>query len=342
VAGGALTRRDALARFAPRAMRAPPPAAAERIELLLTTDLLSEGLDLGDASIVVHLDLPWTPARMEQRVGRSCRLGAPHERTESYGFAPPAETETMVAIERRLRTKLAACGRMAGIAGAILPDATVAHPAALSATALRERMHRLIAAWQRDDPPPQALAPLAAGARGARRVVLALIEHRGRPLLAAGEGGAMRTDPAIVEPALAELSTALDAPLDAGELARATAAADVLLQRLRADAAVGGAAIFRASARRLALRRLSAITRLAPLHRRALLAPLASAARDVITAPFGLGAEEVLGEIAAAPLADEAWLRALAQFGAIHAPARTAPEPDAASRLLVLIVMTPA
>jgi superfamily II DNA or RNA helicase len=52
VAGGTLTRAEALARFAPRASGARPPRDIERIDLLLTTDLLSEGINLSDASVV--------------------------------------------------------------------------------------------------------------------------------------------------------------------------------------------------------------------------------------------------------------------------------------------------
>src|SRR5262249_51203010 len=150
--------------------------------------------------------------------------------------------------------------------------------------------------------------PVVAGARGTRHVVLALFEHDGRPMLAAcADGRAMRSDAATVESVLAEIDSASEGPVDDAAIARAADMVTRFVERLRAGAAAGGAACFRAPARRVALRRLAAITRRAPLHRRAVLAPLASAARQVITAPFGLGAEDVLGEIAAAPLADEAW-----------------------------------
>ena len=46
------------------------------VDLLIATDLLSEGLNLQDASVVVHLDLPWTAARLTQRIGRVWRVGA--------------------------------------------------------------------------------------------------------------------------------------------------------------------------------------------------------------------------------------------------------------------------
>ncbi|HET7622498.1 MAG TPA: helicase-related protein [Gemmatimonadaceae bacterium] len=125
VAGGALSRSEAIARFAPRASGVRAPRAIERIDLLIATDLLSEGVNLHDASVVVHLDLPWTPARMEQRVGRSRRLGALHARTAVYAMQPPASSEALLGVEQRLRAKLGATGRLLGADGDILPGSTM-------------------------------------------------------------------------------------------------------------------------------------------------------------------------------------------------------------------------
>src|SRR5213593_151874 len=52
------TRAEVLAAFAPRAQHAPPPARALETDILIATDLLSEGLNLQDATRVVHYDLP--------------------------------------------------------------------------------------------------------------------------------------------------------------------------------------------------------------------------------------------------------------------------------------------
>jgi hypothetical protein len=85
---GAASRMDVLRAFAPMAQHAAPPAAALRVDVLFATDLLSEGLNLQDAERVVHFDLPWTPARLAQRVGRIDRAGSPHARVESIAFLP--------------------------------------------------------------------------------------------------------------------------------------------------------------------------------------------------------------------------------------------------------------
>src|SRR5207247_1060626 len=80
-------------------------------------DVLSEGLDLHAASVIVHLDLPWNPARLEQRVGRVRRLGSTHETVHVYAFAPPASSERVLRVEQRLRAKLRIARGMIGLGG---------------------------------------------------------------------------------------------------------------------------------------------------------------------------------------------------------------------------------
>ena len=63
---------------------------------LITTDVAAEGLDLARLRRVVHYDLPWTPARMEQREGRSRRGAAAHLSTRIV-------IPVTLALEARLR-----------------------------------------------------------------------------------------------------------------------------------------------------------------------------------------------------------------------------------------------
>ncbi|HYS68767.1 MAG TPA: helicase-related protein, partial [Gemmatimonadaceae bacterium] len=105
VAGGSLTRIEAINRFAPVATASRKPAAAEEIDLLLTTDLLSEGVNLQDADVVVHLDIPWTVARMEQRVGRVARLGSSHASVTVHALRPPASAVEVLRSESIVQRK---------------------------------------------------------------------------------------------------------------------------------------------------------------------------------------------------------------------------------------------
>ncbi len=101
-----VTRDDVLRAFAPRARGAPPPPRALVTDVLIATDLVSEGLDLQDAARVVHYDLPWSPARLAQRVGRIDRLGSPHAEIETVTFAPPRLLARAMRLEERLSRKL--------------------------------------------------------------------------------------------------------------------------------------------------------------------------------------------------------------------------------------------
>lgn len=357
IASGKLSRQETLERFAPRAAGVRRPNDTERIDLLLTTDLASEGLNLHDASVVVHLDLPWTPARIEQRVARSRRLGALHARTHSYALAPPADAELVLTVERRLRQKLRTMEAVLGSTGAVLPepaaidgDGEVPRP---SSTRLREEIDRAMRRWREEgdevelrdaisvqhsdcessgggDVVPLTVACVAAP----KRAILALALGEAGPVLAAAiDGAELVEDASVVLHAIA-LASGIDAVLDERVREDALSRAKRWLAH-RQGTEASGALAWRGTSRRIALRRIAGLSARAPHHRRALLAPLTMAARRVVTAPYALGAERVLDELANAPLPDEAWLRALASFGAMHG-AREGERAD--SRLIAVII----
>ena len=107
-AAGDAGRSEVLRAFAPHAQGGPPPPEALQTDVLIATDLLSEGLNLQDAERVVHYDLPWSPARLAQRVGRIDRLGSSHSAITTVTFLPPASLAAGLAIEERLATKIGA------------------------------------------------------------------------------------------------------------------------------------------------------------------------------------------------------------------------------------------
>lgn len=102
------SRHEVLEAFAPRAFGVAPPHATSAVDVLLATDLLGEGLNLQDAERVIHYDLPWSPARLAQRVGRIDRLASPHGRVTTATFLPPEPLAGALAVERRLALKVRA------------------------------------------------------------------------------------------------------------------------------------------------------------------------------------------------------------------------------------------
>ena len=80
---------------------------------LIVTDVAAEGLDLQRAARLVHYDLPWTPMKLEQREGRSVRLGSSYDNVEVLRFAPDPELDRFVHLEAALTRK----GRLPSGAG---------------------------------------------------------------------------------------------------------------------------------------------------------------------------------------------------------------------------------
>lgn len=111
--GGALlgsdhcTRDVVVRRFAPLANHEAPPHPREAVDILIATDLLSEGFNLQDASVVVSYDLPWNPVRMLQRIGRVDRLGSRHASTSSFHFLP-GDLDRYLGLVERIARKTAA------------------------------------------------------------------------------------------------------------------------------------------------------------------------------------------------------------------------------------------
>ena len=56
------------------------------LSILITTDILAEGINLHRSNIVVNYDLPWNPTRVLQRVGRVNRVGTDHGKIFIYNF----------------------------------------------------------------------------------------------------------------------------------------------------------------------------------------------------------------------------------------------------------------
>lgn len=72
---------------------------------LVATEVASEGLDLQGANRVIHLDLPWHAARLDQRVGRVRRIGQVASEVEVVTRAIPSAAERVLRIGRMIRRK---------------------------------------------------------------------------------------------------------------------------------------------------------------------------------------------------------------------------------------------
>lgn len=67
---------------------------AGKFDILLASEVASEGLDFEFCSVVVNYDLPWNPMKVEQRIGRLDRIGQTHEKIFVVNFHVPGTIET--------------------------------------------------------------------------------------------------------------------------------------------------------------------------------------------------------------------------------------------------------
>lgn len=81
-------------------------APEQALRVLIATDVLSEGQNLQDCSIVVNYDLPWAIIRLIQRVGRVDRIGQQAEEIFCYTFLPADGVERIIRLRERIRSRL--------------------------------------------------------------------------------------------------------------------------------------------------------------------------------------------------------------------------------------------
>jgi len=116
-------RRDRITRFAPKSNEAPHIKGTDReINLLISTDVLSEGQNLQDANIAINYDLHWNPVRMIQRAGRIDRIGSEWDMVHVYNFFPEDRLESLLSLVQRLYEKLDAIKRSVGLDASTLGE----------------------------------------------------------------------------------------------------------------------------------------------------------------------------------------------------------------------------
>ncbi|HRI70535.1 MAG TPA: phospholipase D-like domain-containing protein [Polyangium sp.] len=98
----------------------------QEVRVLIATDLLSEGQNLQDASIVVNYDLPWAVIRLVQRAGRVDRIGQQSPTVTCYSFMPSDGVERLLRLRDRMRKRLEENAEVVGTDEAFFDDQNTA------------------------------------------------------------------------------------------------------------------------------------------------------------------------------------------------------------------------
>ncbi|MEH0975170.1 helicase-related protein [Micromonospora sp. CPCC 205546] len=130
-------RADVIIGFAP--MTAGTGVEDDTYDLIITTDVLAEGVNLQQARHIINYDLPWNPMRLVQRHGRIDRIGSPHREVFMRCFFPDEDLDRLLGLEERLQRKLKQAAAAVGI-GHVLPGVD---PVERVITETRERIQQI-------------------------------------------------------------------------------------------------------------------------------------------------------------------------------------------------------
>ncbi len=75
-------------------------------DIIVTTEVLAEGINLHRANVILNYDTPWNSTRLMQRIGRVNRIGSTQDKVFVYNFKPSAEGDAEINLVEKAYTKL--------------------------------------------------------------------------------------------------------------------------------------------------------------------------------------------------------------------------------------------
>jgi len=76
------------------------------IKILITTDVLAEGINLHRSNVTLNYDLPWNPTKVIQRIGRVNRVGTQHKNIHVYNFFPSEKSDNEIKQKKNIISKI--------------------------------------------------------------------------------------------------------------------------------------------------------------------------------------------------------------------------------------------
>jgi len=109
--------REAIANFDANAFK-----PSDEYRVLVSTEILSEGVNLHRANMVINYDIPWNPTRLIQRVGRVNRVDTKFDTIHTYNFFPTEEGNDAIKLREAAEAKIHAFIEMLGADARLLTE----------------------------------------------------------------------------------------------------------------------------------------------------------------------------------------------------------------------------
>ena len=117
-------RQKHIRRFSPKANLEDEVLNEKEADILISTEVLSEGQNLQDCNYVINYDLPWNPMRIVQRTGRVDRLTSEHRIVHSRACYPDKQLDELLQLMGNLWDKIHTAALVVGTDNEILGEAS--------------------------------------------------------------------------------------------------------------------------------------------------------------------------------------------------------------------------
>jgi ERCC4-related helicase len=74
--------------------------------IIITTEVLAEGINLHRSNVILNYDIPWNATRLMQRIGRVNRIGTKAKEILVYNFYPTAQSNDLIQLNEKALKKL--------------------------------------------------------------------------------------------------------------------------------------------------------------------------------------------------------------------------------------------
>tara|TARA_B100001121_G_scaffold24404_1_gene18924 strand:- start:413 stop:3748 length:3336 start_codon:yes stop_codon:yes gene_type:complete len=110
---GSDSKANAALKFSPRT--SGNKSHNDEVDILISTDVLAEGVNLQQSRNIINYDLPWNPMRLVQRHGRIDRIGSMHSRIYMRSIFPADRIDDLLGLEERITNKIAMAAASVGV-----------------------------------------------------------------------------------------------------------------------------------------------------------------------------------------------------------------------------------
>ena len=93
--------------------------------ILITTEVLAEGVNLHRSNVVINYDIPWNPTRLMQRVGRINRVDTKFDKIYTFNFFPTEQSNDIIKLKEIAKVKIQAFISLLGADSRLLTEGEI-------------------------------------------------------------------------------------------------------------------------------------------------------------------------------------------------------------------------